>query len=478
MKAGICEKHYPKPFQKYSTYQDGFIPLYKRSKPGEGGFTTQTWCRYKNEMVEIDNRNIVPYNRYLLAKYQCHINVEVVASIQVTKYLFKYLHKGQDRVIVGTGSMDNDEIEMYINASYHSDTNSCWRIFQYSMSAMHPPVTSLPLHLPDEQMVYIHPGQTLLDAAMRQEITMLTAFFQLNEEDPDANGILYPDILKSYTYVQSTKSFRRRTRNLSILDDGDSKSDAIGRIPIIALNAAHKELFYLRVLLYNVPGPTGFEDLKTLESGEVCRTFHESAIKRGLCADGKEAENAFKEGFQMAFKDGVRRLFVEIIMFCESAEPRKLYDDYIEELCEDYKKEAGVLVADEAMKQRALMHIQRLLESHNKTLEQFGLPKLDDHLVKSLQRKDIEEELSYCNGNLEKSANEKKSMMNKEQLSIVNEVLTSVDTGSGDIISIDAPAGTGKTFVLCTILEILRAKYKIALAMATTGISTTLLPGM
>ena len=70
MKAGICEKHYPKPFQKYSTYQDGFIPLYKRSKPGEGGFTTQTWCRYKNEMVEIDNRNIVPYNRYLLAKYQ------------------------------------------------------------------------------------------------------------------------------------------------------------------------------------------------------------------------------------------------------------------------------------------------------------------------------------------------------------------------------------------------------------------------
>lgn len=41
---------------------------------------------------------VVPYNPRLLKEYNCHINIEYFASLMATKYLFKYLHKGHDRV--------------------------------------------------------------------------------------------------------------------------------------------------------------------------------------------------------------------------------------------------------------------------------------------------------------------------------------------------------------------------------------------
>ena len=60
-------------------------------------------CRPDNgrkcDKTGLDNRRVVPHNPYLLLKYQCHINVEVVASIAAIKYLYKYVFKGPDRIM-------------------------------------------------------------------------------------------------------------------------------------------------------------------------------------------------------------------------------------------------------------------------------------------------------------------------------------------------------------------------------------------
>ncbi|KAL4287192.1 hypothetical protein AHAS_Ahas19G0161600 [Arachis hypogaea] len=52
----------------------------------------------KNKNFEVDNSFIVPYSPSLLLKYAYHINVEYTFQTLAIKYLFKYLHKGNDRV--------------------------------------------------------------------------------------------------------------------------------------------------------------------------------------------------------------------------------------------------------------------------------------------------------------------------------------------------------------------------------------------
>lgn len=42
---------------------------------------------------EADNRHVVPYNPYLLLKYDAHINLEVVGGLSSVKYLYKVLSK-------------------------------------------------------------------------------------------------------------------------------------------------------------------------------------------------------------------------------------------------------------------------------------------------------------------------------------------------------------------------------------------------
>ena len=41
----------------------------------------------------LGNRWVVPYNSYLLTRYNCHNNVEVCSSIKIGKYLYKYIYQ-------------------------------------------------------------------------------------------------------------------------------------------------------------------------------------------------------------------------------------------------------------------------------------------------------------------------------------------------------------------------------------------------
>ena len=391
--------------------------------------------------------------------------------------MFKYLHKGLDRVMVERKDLKNDEVTMHQVASYISDTYSLWRIFEFYMREMEPSVTSLPLHLPEEQMVLIRPGESLVDATERKKITMLTAFFHLNRIDPCANGILYPDILKHYSWNQDDKCYKRRKNNLSKSDDPTIKSDMIGRIPIIALSSFTMELYYLRMLMYNVSGSKSFEDLRTLQNGKVCETFHETAVELGLCEDDQEIEKTFLEGFNIMFGPAVREFFVNLILYCNPISPKDFFNKFKDKLCEDYMRNTGLTEATDVMVNNCLVDLQRIFESHGRTLEEFKLPLPDQSLLKNINMRDIEEELSYFRENLAEIARSNMSKMNDEQRAIVKDVLHCVDKQLPGLFSIDAPGGSGKTFVLAILLDYVRSKGLVALGMATTGIAATLLTG-
>jgi hypothetical protein len=135
MKNGRCSKGYPKPYQEVtSTAQDGY-PLYARPNDGQA-FPVKVL----HTSVEVDNRWIVPYNPYLSAKFNCHINVESVATFKTLKYCFKYIHKGPDRA---TLQYELDEIKKYIDGRYIGAPEGVWQIFHFGIHEQTPPVVRL-----------------------------------------------------------------------------------------------------------------------------------------------------------------------------------------------------------------------------------------------------------------------------------------------------------------------------------------------
>jgi hypothetical protein len=69
-----CSKGFPKAFQEHTVRSDDGFPLYAR--PDNGRTVLRNGTR-------LDNRHVVPYNPWLLRRYQCHMNVEVRACVCV-----------------------------------------------------------------------------------------------------------------------------------------------------------------------------------------------------------------------------------------------------------------------------------------------------------------------------------------------------------------------------------------------------------
>lgn len=89
MENGVCTKHYPKEFNERTNMDvNGYPPEYYRPDDGKA---------YMVRNYLTDNHWIIPYCLFLLAKYNCHINVECAVSLSSFKYVFKYIQKGGDR---------------------------------------------------------------------------------------------------------------------------------------------------------------------------------------------------------------------------------------------------------------------------------------------------------------------------------------------------------------------------------------------
>ncbi|XP_046751314.1 uncharacterized protein LOC124414413 [Diprion similis] len=106
-----------------------------------------------------NNRDVVPYNAYLLLKFNSHINVEICSMVQCIKYLFKYCYKGHDCAIV---EMENVQEDCNIILS---------------------------VHIEGEQVVYFEESNEEITIDKNKESTLL-AWFTLNTTDIEALPVL------------------------------------------------------------------------------------------------------------------------------------------------------------------------------------------------------------------------------------------------------------------------------------------------
>ncbi|XP_042972723.1 uncharacterized protein LOC122304515 [Carya illinoinensis] len=132
-KNGCCKSQYPKSYASSTTVGNDCFPIYKRS---DNGITVK--LRGHN----LDNRWVVPYNPYLLATFDCHINVEICSTIKVVKYLYKYVYKGHDRVAFNLVSEQTnqqiDEIQQFQSTRWIAPPEAMWRIYGFIVNEMYP----------------------------------------------------------------------------------------------------------------------------------------------------------------------------------------------------------------------------------------------------------------------------------------------------------------------------------------------------
>ena len=379
------------------------------------------------------------------------------------------------------GEMSVDEIATFINARYIPASAAIGHIFGLPICEISPSVIQLALHLPQQQSVLMRDDEPVQEALERAEHTMLTRFFELNREDPEARQYCYNEILMHYSWNQDKRRFlKRKNYNLTASErlPNGPKSDQIGRLPMVSLHQKTQELFHLRLLLHHIPGPQSFEDLRTVD-GVVFEKFQEATVKLGLWEDDKECELALAEAYSVKIGNAFIQYFVSLVLHCMPSSALSLYNKFKEQFAEHLKKQHKVEEATEEMHNSVLIEMKRLFQNAGEDMKSFNLPLPNDELdqVFESEPRVLQEEIDYCQPELLDEAKELLKGLNPEQKAVSDAVIYAVENGTGGVFCTDAPGGTGKTHMTNPTVEYLRSKGYICITTATTGIASQLQKG-
>nr|XP_042912617.1 uncharacterized protein LOC122272722 [Parasteatoda tepidariorum] len=134
------------------------------------------------------------------------------------------------------------------------------------------------------------------------------------------------------------------------------------------------------------------------------------------------------------------------------------------------------IVFCDAMYKEALIAIEDLsIIIDNLPLSYFGMPS-PNRSASYLLNNDMNRELQYNTIEMAVIVTHNVPLMNEEQRSIYDRIMLAISAGQGGFL-LDAPGGTGKTFIISLILAEIRSNNGIALAVSSFGIAATLLDG-
>ncbi|UYV77690.1 hypothetical protein LAZ67_15001947 [Cordylochernes scorpioides] len=480
MSDGKCTKRYPRDlFAETITGNDGY-PLYRRRSIEDGGKSFK--LKVLNNTVDVDNRWVVPYSPLLLKTYNAHINVEFCNSVKAIKYICKYVNKGSDMAVFGVENTtaSNDEVTQYQLGRYISSNEAVWRILSFSIHERYPTVVHLAVHLENGQRVYFT-SENVRARAMSPPPTTLTEFFTLCRNDTFARTLLYSEIPTYFTWNTSTRKFQRRKQGRTVQGQPNLYStDALGRLYTVHPNNA--ECFYLRLLLINVRGPTSFQALKTV-NGHVCATFREACQKLDLLENDAHWDISLTDASNTAQPQQIRTLFSIILTTCFPANPKDLWEKYKDYMSEDILHRMRRINANPNIQFTSNIYNEALiliedgcLTIANKSLTELGM-RAPNRSGIDIFDCDIQRETQFDVNELQAFVRINLPKLVLEQRTAYDTIINAISNKSCGLYFLDAPGGTGKTFLISIILATIRSQKNIALAIASSGIAATLLDG-
>lgn len=490
---GACSKRYPKDFLESTLFGEDGYPQYARPDNGRV-FVNRAGYTYTN-------RDVVPYNPYLSAKYDCHINVEVCASIKAVKYIHKYIYKGPDmatvqvgQATVQEGAQRNDnarrrrnrqrggnvqgegetlnEVEQYLNARYIGPIEACWRLFEFSMHLELPTVYRLPVHLADEQQVFWREGASVAEqerAVENSHKTHLTQWFVANETFPDAINYTYQEFPQHFVWVAKQKTWKIRERG-----------SAIGRMRFVHPMAG--ETFYLRLLLTVKKGAKSWNDLKLVDDIQH-PTFQATCLAMGLLQDDGEWDQCLAEAGGMQTGLQLRRLFAMILLNCHPTAPHTLWNTHKVRICDDLarileREYPHVDQTEEVVYDYGLYLTEKILLKSERRLRDFPeMPQWVGNWGQIENNFILQEQLQYDVVELQETVQRNVESFNAEQSEVYNAVMASIEGEEHHVFFLHSAGGGGKTYVCNTIAAAVRARRRVALCVASSGIASLLLDG-
>ena len=463
-----CQKSFPKDFSPVTVVHEDRYPEYRRRDNGDFFTVPKPGC--PGETVVRNNRWVVPYNPYLLQKYQCHLNVEVCATVQAVKYIHKYVYKGSDRTTAVVGSTD-DEITRYVSGRYIGPTEACWRIFEFATHQEWPPVEQLPVHLKGQHTVYfrddLSPSQ--LAAKMERTRSKLMAFFLYNEQFTDGHGYLYSEFPAHFAWKIKTCTWQKRRRLEGV---------TIGRM--YHCNPVSGERYYLRLLLTSVRGPRSFDELYFVD-GVRHDTYQAACIARGLAEDDQEWYHCFNEAILFTPASGLRTLFLTGLRQRLITDPQQIWDQYRVSFCDDlyyYLSQTSTsfsfpLVLLNPHYDYGLWLLAQGLADQQRSLTDASLPENVFNWF-NFNNLTIQQDNQALSRQI---TDDLQHQLNPDQEACFRTITQRfADDPQRAHFYLQGPGGTGKTFLYKTLYHYFRSQGKIVFCVASTGIAALLLP--
>ena len=251
--------------------------------------------------------------------------------------------------------------------------------------------------------------------------------------------------------------------------------DVLGRLVHVKTSAG--ELHYLRLLLLHVKGESAlsFASLQS-SAGDQSPTFQQLARELGLLQDDSETAAMLTEAVQVLTSTWkLCELVAETFVWLEVSDPVAVWDYFLELMA---KHHARVLA------HQLYEHVNDVLHAYSLTLDNFGIPKPSTATTLTSSdwaAREYLAEMRFGDQLTEERKAYEALHLNRDQQVAFETVRSLVDgeaaAGAHNVVFVDGPAGTGKTFLYRKALHYVRMSGRIALAVAFSGIAALLLPG-
>jgi ATP-dependent DNA helicase PIF1 len=165
------------------------------------------------------------------------------------------------------------------------------------------------------------------------------------------------------------------------------------------------------------------------------------------------------------------------------SDPLKLFTEHASHMSEDINYQmnrmsssANSLSIQNFVTFSLLFELEKLLKDAGYSLSHFNLP-IPNHIgTASTKNRLILDELTYAH-TLASYVENDVPRLNASQKNVFDAICKSAFNNEGRTFFVYGYGGTGKTFLWTTLLNFIRGQGKIALAVASSGIATLLVPG-